>query len=296
MPFGLERSRDLVTLAFESTEVRYLTTRSGAVDKWGARPVAGGLYVEGAITNAAEMGQLLDDLFQQEGLDRRRVVTAVSGLRAIPRMLTLPKLQASLLEETISREARKEMPVSVDSLYLAWQSLPAQGEAQRFYLLGVPREPIDSQMRALQAAGIKPLAMDLKPLALIRAAQQRDAILVNLEQGSMDIVLVAEHLPAIMRSFSLERESADPLARLERLMSELQQTVRFYNDSHPNAAISNNMPIQLTGQSLAAPEAAAHLRTLDERPTELPPAPLPAPDDLPVAAYLTNLGLALKKV
>ena len=153
--FGKPRERDVVTLAIESTDLRYLSTKGGRVDKWGSVPLPEGLVSGGMITNAVEMGSILDEMVEACGLDRKHVITSLSGLRSIPRLLILPRLQGSVLEETISREARKEMPVSLEDLYLSWYSMPGGGEQQQIYLLGVPRELIDAQVRALEAAGIR---------------------------------------------------------------------------------------------------------------------------------------------
>jgi hypothetical protein len=287
--------REIVTLAIEDSDLRFLSVR-GRVLKWGSVPLPKGLVTGGVINDPLEMGRIVDETFRENGLDRRRVISSVVGLRAIPRMLTMPKLQASMLEAAISREAKKEMPVSLENLYLSWQSLPPEGDQQRIYLLGVPREMIDVQVRMLDAAGIQPLAMDLKPLALVRAVGQEQAVIINLEEGMLDIILVVEGLPAIMRTFGLDQREGSMEERIERLLTELNQTMRFYNDSHRNATIRPNTPVYASGRVLGQPEVLAYLRYASDRPIEQPPAPMPCPADLPVPDYLTNLGLALKQI
>ena len=189
------------------------------------------------------------------------------------------------------------MPISLENLYLAWQSMPGMGEQQRIYLLGVPKDLIDAQVRSLDSAGIVPYVMDLKPLALVRAVNQAEAIIVNLEETSLDIVLVVDFLPAIMRTFSLERETLDDAARLERLQQELSQTIRFYNDSHSNSSIRGTVPVFASGRLFVSDETNDVFRgMLGTRSLERVLSPLTVPDDLPVAEYMTNLGLALKKV
>lgn len=294
--FGKPRVRDATTLVVESTDIRYLITRGGQVQRWGSAPLPKGLVEEGCVNDPAELGRLLDGLFRDENLDRKHAITSLSGMRSIPRLLTLPKLQASLMEEAISREARKEMPISPDSLYLSWQSMPADDSLQRIYVLGVPRDLVDAHVQALQAAQVVPYVMDLKPLALIRAVGQAEAIIANLEQDVLDIVLVVDHVPAIMRTFALGGEGLDTEGKIERLLGELAQTIRFYNDSHHDAPIRSATPVYLTGSLLGTPEAADAMRSALDRTVERPGSPLPAAESLPVAEYMTNLGLALKKV
>ncbi len=293
--FGKRGVSDATTVVVESTDIRFLVTRRGAVQRWGSRPLPEGLIVDGAVSDPAELGRLLDALFQEEDLDRKRAITSLSGMRSIPRLLTLPKLQASLMEEAISREARKEMPISPESLYLSWQSMPADDTLQRIYVLGVPRDLMDTHIEALQAAQITPYVMDLKPLALIRAVRQPEAIIANLEQDTLDIVLVVGFIPAIMRTFALGREGLDTAGKIDRLLGELTQTIHFYNDSHHDAPIHAATPVYLTGRLLGTPEVADLVRTALDRTVERPASPLAAPESLPVAEYMTNLGLALKK-
>ncbi len=289
-------TRNVVTLAFETEEVRFLVAESERVTKWGRVPLPTGLISEGLITSAVEMGEILDTLFEEQQLDRGRVITSVSALRSVPRMITMPQLQASVLQEAISREAKKEMPVPLDDLYLSWASIPDAGEQQRVYLLGVPREFIDAQVRSLEAAGIRPFVMDLKPLALVRAVGEPEAIIVNLEARALDIVLVVDYLPAIMRAFSFAAEGVSQQAKRDRLLEELTQTIRFYNDGHGNAPINPTTPVYVTGKLLSSPETASYLTGVLDRPVEFPRAPLEYSGELPVPEYLTNLGLALKKV
>lgn len=287
--------KDCVSIVIEATDIRYLALQRGRVSRWGSVPLAAGLVNEGLVVNAVEVGRALEGLFAKENLDRRRVVAAVCGLRSIPRLLTLPRLQASMMEAAISREAKREMPVSLENLYLSWQSLSTTGEQQRIYLLGVPRDLVDAIYRTFQAAGIPLQSLDLKPLALVRAVGKREAVIVNLEQDMLDLILVVDHLPAIMRTFTVNPALA-PLAKVDRLVSELNQTIHFYNDSHPAAPIDADTPVCLTGRLLAQREAIERFRGSVERPVERPLAPLPCPEELPVPEYMTNLGLVMKVV
>jgi type IV pilus assembly protein PilM len=296
LQIGKPRVRDVTTLAIEATDVRFLVSERGRVASWGSAELPSGLVANGLVTSPVEMGTILDDLFTTQQLSRRRVVTALTGLRSIPRVLNLPKLQASLMAETITREARKEMPLSLDDLYLSWDTLESQGEMQRIYLLGVPRDLMDAQIQALEAASIPPYVMDLKPLALVRAVGEPNAIVVNLEHASLDVILVRAYQPAIMRTFSLEEDHLSNEARLDRLANELIQTTRFYNDSHPNAMIPEETPLYMTGSQLVDRDAREYLAVSVAYPVAASESPLQAPREMPIAEYMTNLGLAQKKV
>ena len=296
--FGKPKATNLVTLAIESTDLRFLTAKDGRVVKWGTGPLPAGLISEGLIKDPEAMGRIIGELFGKLSLDRDRVVTCLSGLRSIHRWLILPRVPASSLGEIVEREAKREMPVPLESLHVRWQSVSKNGE-ERVLLWGAPRELVDAQVQSFGSMGVSHPIIDSKPLALLRAAKrgnsagQTEAIIVNLERDSLDLILVVENLPAVVRSFSIAKEPADPQARLDRLRKELTQTTLFYNDSHPKARLKPNAPIYATGQLLGNPEALDYLKEVVDRPIQEAFKPMPCPKDLPLADYATNLGLAL---
>jgi len=294
--WGKKGVREVTTVAVEPTDVRYLVARDGRVHRWGSVPLPEGLIGEGCVTDPPTLGHLLNDLFCAESLDRERAITSISGMRSIARLFALPKLQASLMEEAVAREARKEMPISPEGLYLSWQAIPAGDALQRVFVLGVPRDLVDSHVQALQAAQIAPYVMDLKPLALIRAVGRPEAIIANLEQDMLEIVVVVDFVPAIMRTLALAGEGRDSEGKVERLVSELAQTVGCYNEGHSEAPMRQDTPVYLTGRLLGTPEAADMARSGLGRTVERTTSPLPAPESLPTAEYMTNLGLAMKRV
>src|SRR4030042_922891 len=99
--------------------------------------------------------------------------TSARGLRSIPRILELPKMKPQMMEAAVAREAKREMPVPLDDIYLSWQPLAASNGHQRVFALGVPRDTLDPLLRAIAVTGRRAHAVDIKPLALARAVDRR---------------------------------------------------------------------------------------------------------------------------
>jgi len=160
----------------------------------------------------------------------------------------------------------------------------------------VPRNLIDTVAQTLEEAGVKLYIMDLKPLALARAADRGDALIVNLEPDYFDIVLVANGIPAIMHTITPRGEGASLEDNIWRLTDGISKTVNFYNNSHPETPFSLTTPLLLTGELSADATTSQLIQAQVEYPVELLVPPLEFPPDLPVALYTSNMGLALKEV
>jgi len=288
-------SREVVTLSIEGSSVRLLVVKGSKVTQWAEKGLEPGLIREGLVIDAAAVGAAIDELFTDHDVPRKGVVTSLTGLRAIPRILTLPKIKANLLDDAVRREARKEMPLALDTLYLSWKTVAEKGDQRQIYLLGVSRELLDAHMRALKAAAVVPHSMDLKPLALVRAIGRDETVIADLEEESLTIVLVIDGIPVIMRSFPFEREPGPVNVRVDQLVSELTQTIRFYNESHRTNTLSATTPVCLTGAAMNDRVTVTNLQVMLDRPVEVPDCPLEHPSDLPVASFLVNVGLAMKK-
>jgi len=284
-----------VTLNISTTDVRLLSVKGKQVKKWGSISLASGLVRDGLILQPEVVGASIDSLFKSTKVSKRRVITSLSGLPFTYRILSLPRMRSALLDEAIQRAAGKEMPLPLEELYLSWKAIGSKGDEQDFFVLGVSRSPIDALVQALAEAGVKPHLIDLRPLALARAANRRDALIVALEPDCFDIVLVANGIPTIMHAVTPRGEEASIEDNIRRLSDELSKTVKFYNSSHPHDLLSPTTPLLLAGELSVDTAAVKLIQTEVEYPVELLIPPLKFPSDLPVALYAANMGLIRKK-
>jgi len=208
----------------------------------------------------------------------------------------MPRMKPALLDEAIRLAAKKEISLPLDELYLSWQPLPGRGEETTYFVLGVPRNFVDSLAETLKIAGIAPYLLDLQGLALARVARRRDAIVVNLEPDCFDIVFIAEGIPAVIHAISPRSEGATLEDNIKRLADELTKTAAFYQSRHPESTLGPGTPLLLTGDQAMVTPASGLLQSETEYPLESLAPPVDFPPDLPVTSYTANIGLALKKM
>jgi len=285
-----------VTLNISSTSVRLLSVRGRRVRKWGSLPLPPGLVKDGLILRPKVVGAMISSLFKSTKVPKQRVITSLTGLSFIYRVLSLPRMKPASQPEAIQRAAGKEMPLPLEELYLSWQAIDGGRDELDFFVLGVPRGPIDTLVETLSEAGVPPYLIDLNPLALARAANREEAIIISLEPDCFDIVLVANGMPAVMHAITPREERGSLEDNIRRLTDELSKAIEFYNSNHPQNLLSPTTPLLLTGELSTDTTTSEIIRAETGYPIELLAPPMELPPDLPVGLFATNLGLALKKV
>jgi type IV pilus assembly protein PilM len=297
MRLSLRGSSETVTVNIEGRSLRLLTAKEGEVKKWGRAPLGPGLVENGLIRDPAQVGLTLDTLFSEHRVAKKDVITSLTviGLGSTSQIFDLPKMRPNLLENAVMREARRVMPVPVEELYLCHQVIGEMGEMQQVYVLGAPRDLVNAHVNAFQIAGIQLKAMDLKPLALVRAVNRRDAVIADLEDESFHVVVVRDAIPDITRSAVLHREALDPQQKARRLIEEVIRTIDFYNHSHPDKLLDPSVPVFLTGELTSIPSVKQTIQAEMGYTIEMPKPSLSYPADLPLPSFMVNIGLALKR-
>lgn len=285
-----------VTLNISNTGIRLLAAEGRRITRWAEAPLAPGVVKDGLILQPPAVGGAIDALLKETKATRERVITCLTGLVFTYRFLTLPRMKPALQDEAIQRAARKEIPLPPEELYLSWQNTGVRQRELDYFVAGVARHPVDALVRTLEAASVKPCLMDLKPLALARAAGRGEAIIASLEPDYFDIVLVVKGIPAILYTVSPRWAGATPEENARQLVDELLKTVGFYNGSHPREPMGTGTPLLLTGALTSEAALAGLIQNEVAYPVQPLVPPLVFPDELPVASYAANIGLALKRM
>jgi hypothetical protein len=180
------------------------------------------------------------------------------------------------------------MPVPLNELYTSWQAISMSDIETAMCIVGLPRNTVDAMLDTLNQAGLKPEAMDVRPLALARVADERDAIIINVQSVSFDIVVMIDGVPELLRSLPFPASAASVPDKISEVKEELERTVAFYNSGHKENPITHYTAAFVSGEL-----GDALAGTLEYQVKPLPQL-LSYTDSLNTSEYTTNIGLALK--
>jgi hypothetical protein len=231
-------------------------------------------------------------------VNRGRVLCSLTGLPFIYGAVNMPRLRSAFENASIERAARKELSLTEEDMYLSWQRIqgPSDQEEISYFVAGVPKNALSSLFRTLQQAGIKPYAIDMKPLALARLCNQPEGIIISLEPGYIDIVFVSGGLVKIMHSFSTESQPADKLALVNEVADGLNKALNSFKRDFPQSTLKADAPLFVAGKYAGDPDIIKLIETSSERKVSLLESPLALPPEMGMDVYGSNVGLLLKRV
>lgn len=283
-----------VTLYIEDTDIKLLVTKGNQVEKWASLLLEPRLVRDGVIIDEDQVAEGIKTLFKLEGVATRKVTVGLSGLNSIFRIITLPELPQSMLPEAVINEAGRVIPVPLEEVYLAYQKIPAPKGETRIFLVAYPRNSTETLIRTLNKAGLKPHSMDLAPLALCRCANAPRAIIINSWLTYLDIVLMTDRMPQVIRSLSLPTDAVALPEKLPAITEEFNRTVAFYNSSHPEQQLDSSVPVFVCGDLAEAPDMWQSLVGKSGYSVSALQPPIQSPEAFSPSQFMVNIGLALK--
>jgi type IV pilus assembly protein PilM len=168
--------------ALKVAQIRW--TRQGPrLENYAVVPTPPGLMEEGAIRDPVAASDLLRSTFTEMGVTQTHVGTCIGGPAILMRYINLPRVPADEMRAAMKFEAPQHLPIAEDELIYDFTPVPeAVGvpEHQTAVLLaGTHRKLVESFVSTLGRAKIRPTAIELDCLALVRSLQWTGLIAHN---------------------------------------------------------------------------------------------------------------------
>jgi type IV pilus assembly protein PilM len=289
-------AKKTTTLYISDTGLRLMVNRGKRITKLADMPLDVNLGDTSNEEKEAELVSKIKLLFKSNRIGARKIILGLSGLHCLTRPVSLPELPKTMVDEAITREAKRVLPVPLDQLYLSWQIISsAEGKIQVF-VVAIPRHIADTLVRVLNKAGFKPYIMDIKPLALSRVSREATAIMVDIQPKEFDIIVLFQGVPKTVRTVPFPQEYLAQTDRLSIVRDELKRTIQFYNSNNPDNAIQPNTAMLVSGELVDEAETIEFLAQELGYKVSLLLSPLKCLKQLDPSHHLANVGLALKEL
>jgi type IV pilus assembly protein PilM len=290
-------AKRVTTLFIRDTGINLLVMKGNQIEKWVSSPLEPGLVNQGLIVDEARVADRVKQVFKEAGASAKRVTVALSGHDSLYRIITLPELPEAVLPEAVRREVQRAIPTPLEEVYFSYQRLPSQTKGEnRIFLATFPRNLVDALIKTLRRAGVKAYVMDLAPLALARIPNEPRAIIVNARLDHLDVIVLADRLPQVIRRLALPGEAESLEERLPLIAEEFNRTVAFYNSGHMEHPLDAKVPVFVSGDLTEAPDMWPSAVGGAPYPVSALPAPVNVPEGFSTNQFMVNIGLALKEL
>ncbi len=184
---------------FVGLDIGSTTIKACEIECRGGRPVLRGItvfptpadtVVNNEIVDPVNLGKAIRRELQKAGIRCNKAITAVSGQSSlVVRIIEVPRMTKAELDETMKWEIERHVPFAAEQTVKAYQPLTSADDVpdgqNMEVLLAVAQESlVNRHLEVLQAAGLKPVAIDIEPLAISRA-------LIDISNGASPAGVVA---------------------------------------------------------------------------------------------------------
>jgi type IV pilus assembly protein PilM len=172
--------------------VQLQDTKNGvALYKAGSAPTPRESVKGGVVVDPLAVAKAIESLLEALQVESGTVTAGVAGPTVVVREVPLPVMSDRQLRKSIQWEARNYISFPVEDSIVEFEVLerPPAGEASqmRVMLVAAPRDMVDSQVEAVELAGLDPAAVEIQPFAMMRGILATDGMAT--EEGDTTAVL-----------------------------------------------------------------------------------------------------------
>ncbi len=164
--FGLDIGNHSLKIA----QVKYLSSDSVQLLKLSKSEISKGLI------NNTDINTLADEikkLRSQSGISTKKVVVALPESSIFSRLVLLPEVEETKLEQAIYYEAKQYLPVLIEDVQLEWipvSRTKSDGKVFVQYLLvAAPKKIVAKYLELMNLAGLDPIAVETETIATARS-------------------------------------------------------------------------------------------------------------------------------
>ncbi len=257
------------------------------VSHYAEQPLPRGAIRDGVISTPDEVSAALREAVLASGSRLRDIALALPAGAAIKKILTLPAaLNEDELELQVEAEAGETLPFPRRDIAIDFAVAGPTAEAPDcvdVVLVAARRERIDERVSIAQAAGLRPVIVDIESHALMSAITLADATRGSGRAGSVAVIAAVWLEPE--RSYCLfiaggallyERDLGPGLGgesnSTERICQEFDRALQLFQTATPHSppqrlyllgATSTTLPVALqqrTGIPVEQPDPLQHWR------------------------------------
>ena len=209
-------ARTTIGLDIGTTAVRAAELKLGdppTLTRFAQLSLPPGAVLNGEISEPETVSGVIKDLWRRGEFKGRRVAIAVANQNVIVRPVDLPQMDEEELRGALQFQVADYIPIPIEEALLDFlildEFMTEEGDAMmRVLAVAAQKEMISQFVRTVTGAGLEPVAVDVGPLAALRAVadptppllEERAAeAIIDIGGGITDVVVHERGAPKLVR-------------------------------------------------------------------------------------------------
>lgn len=198
---------DIGDAQLRAVEVTGVGTKKPTVARFHAIALPEGAVKNGEVVELNTVASALKQLWSSGKFRSKDVVLGMGNSKVLVRDLTIPKLAPRELRASLGAHVQDLLPVPADEALLDFYPITEEntptGPVYNGLLVAAIKNAVLGNVRAIEKAGLNPVAVDLIPFALTRIAPEsrRLGYNVHVDVGSntTNVVITKDGIPQFVR-------------------------------------------------------------------------------------------------
>ena len=257
-------NRPLIGLDVSSSSVKMLelsanekSKGSYVVERYAIEPLPRDAVVDGKVVNIEGVAEAINKAWKRMGATTKFVSMALPAAAVITKKIILPaNLREQEMEIQVESEANQYIPFALEEVNLDFQVIgpaPSSPDEVEVMLAASRKEMVEDRVACAEAAGLRPLVMDVESYA---AQSAFDLVKKQLPDGGTDKVIALIDIGANVMNVAMMRNDQVIYNREQAFGGNLltQDIMRAYGMSQEEAETakrSNSLPDNYASEILA---------------------------------------------
>ncbi|MFH1393078.1 MAG: type IV pilus assembly protein PilM [Patescibacteria group bacterium] len=169
-----------------------------------------GLTSENQKTFGGEAGLMLRRLIKESGMKANKINMSVPIFSSFLTVMELPRMSEAEIAKAIQFEAKKYVPVPLESVVVDWSLIGEEAGKILVLLVAIPKDLINEYTAIANSAGLKLLTVELETVSAARALIGNDPIpTILMDMGSRDTTISLIDGGHLRISHSIETSGED---------------------------------------------------------------------------------------
>jgi len=152
------------------------------LSSFGETRVPPGIIEGGEIKKVEDLAEIIKKSLKQvkgKRIKTKYVVSSLPEEKSFLDILQIPIMKQEEIENAVKFEAENHIPLKLDEVYFDFekiQPISKQKKYQEILIAATPKEIVNPYFKALEQAGLRPLALEIESLAIVRALIKKNTL------------------------------------------------------------------------------------------------------------------------